>query len=421
MKILLLSYACEPGKGSEASTGWHWVTGLAQEHSVYVLTHPRGRESIERYLAAQPNPKLEFDFVKLPALLDPWQRDPGEKLIHFRYILWQFAMYAKARKLVKHTPFDLVHHVSWVTMTGPTFGWALGLPFIWGPVGSGQQAPLQMRRHLGAKGWVREALRNVQVRLIGLNPLANVAARKSRAAIATNLETYDALRKLRARSIHLIRDSAVDDHWVPESYPERPAREKPVITWLGRVESRKAPGLAIEAFAKARAEHPCELWIIGQGSLLEPSKKLAEQLGVSNDVRFWGRVPHDEVPKMLLDSDIFLFTSLRDTFPTVVLESMALGLPAVSLDHQGLRTLTDDAVIKVPVTDSETIVNDLAHALSQLVQAPAERRSRGYAAWENVQKEHLWRHRYESMRNVYDTALIQSPSPEEQFAYDRPS
>jgi glycosyltransferase involved in cell wall biosynthesis len=248
-----------------------------------------------------------------------------------------------------------------------------------------------------------------------------MAARKSIAALASNVDTYAALGRLGARNVQLLHDSAVDAHWTPEIFPKRPEREKPIIVWLGRLESRKAPGLAIEAFAKARAEHPCELWIIGQGSLLEPSKKLAEQLGVSNDVRFWGRVPHDEVPKMLLDSDIFLFTSLRDTFPTVVLESMALGLPAVSLDHQGLRTLTDDAVIKVPVTDAETIVNDLAHALSQLVQAPAERRSRGYAAWENVQKEHLWRHRYESMRNVYDTALIQSPSPEEQFAYDRPS
>lgn len=419
MKILLLSYACEPGQGSEAATGWHWAEGLARQHDVVMITHPRGRAAIERAIAEDPDLSLRPVYIDLPDRLDPWKKHPGERHIHARYIMWQIRMFAAARKLVSQEHFDLVHHVSWVTMTGPTLGWALGRPFIWGPVGSGQKAPLQMRRHLGTKSWVKEAIRNLQVTLVGLNPLARLTARKSVAAIASNLDTLRALKRIGAKHVHLIHDSAVDERWVPDEYPERSIREKPVIAWLGRVEARKAPGLAIEAFARMRQEHDAELWIIGQGSLVEPSRELARELGVEDDIRFWGRVPHNDVPRMLREADIFLFTSLRDTFPTVVLESMALGLPVVSLNHHGLRTLTDEAIAKVEVTDPESIVVDIARELGTLVADPELRRKRGIAAWENVRLEHRWSHRYRQMREVYESVLTPSPATGEAFVYDR--
>lgn len=298
-------------------------------------------------------------------------------------------------------------------MTGPTLGWALGLPFIWGPVGSGQTAPLQMRRHLGMKGWIVEALRNAEVKLVSLNPLSRMAARKSVAAIATNHETVDALKRLGARNIPFIYCSAVDDHWVPEQLPERPQRDKPIVAWLGRLEPRKTPGLAIEAFARVRAEQPCELWMIGEGSLLEPMQDLAQQLGMADDVRFWGRVPHGDIPKLLLDADMFLFTSLRDSCTAVVLEAMALGLPSVSIDHQGMRILPDDAVLKVPVSDADTIVDDLAQALAQLARSPEERARRALTSWRHVREHELWSHRYNAMRDVYAAVSLQLPIAEE--------
>lgn len=421
MKILLLSYSCDPTRGSEAGIGWRWVAGLAREHEVTVLTHPRGLASINQHLAEHPNPNIRVQTVEIPRFLDNWPEETGEHRIHTKYVLWQFWMYATARKLVRKEHFDLVHHVSWITMTGPTLGWALGRPFIWGPVGSGQKAPLNMRRHLGTKGWIKEAIRNMQVATVGLNPLARLTVRNSAAAIASNLDTHAALRKLGAKTVYLIHDSAVDDHWVPAEYPERPARNKPVILWLGRLEARKAPGLAIEAFARMRAEHEAELWIIGEGSLKEASRSLARQVGVEEDVTFWGSVPHKTVPDMLKSADVFLFTSLRDTFPTVVLEAMALGLPGVALNHHGLRTLTDDAVSKIEVTDPETVVDDLAKELGRLVANPELRRQRGIAAWENVRKEHLWSHRYQQMQEVYENVQVVPRTSMESLAHGHPS
>ncbi len=223
-KILVLSYGCEPGKGSEAGIGWQWANHLSEQHEVFVLTHPRGRAAIQAQLASDPRPRLHVKFVELPRFLDPWRLVPGEQAIQLRYIMWQAAAYRAARKIVATEDIDLVHHVSWTTMTGPTLGWALGKPFIWGPVGSGQRAPLQMRRFLGLKGWAREAIRNTQVATVTLNPLARAAAGRATLAFASNHDTYDRLQKLGAGPIRLQPDAAVDESWL---LPEAPTGSQP--------------------------------------------------------------------------------------------------------------------------------------------------------------------------------------------------
>ncbi|MGH6913046.1 MAG: glycosyltransferase family 4 protein [Geminicoccales bacterium] len=408
-RVLLLAYGCEPNRGSEAGIGWHWASQLSREHDVFLITHPRGRRGIQRELAANPRLRLRIRYVDLPAPVDPWRMIPGELLIQPRYILWQFAAYRAARKIVEREEIDLVHHVSWTTMTGPTLGWALGPPFVWGPVGSGQQAPLQMRRFLGGKGWLRELVRNQQVRFVGLNPLAVMAARRSEVAIASNPDTLVKLRELGADPVVLQPDAAVNTSWLASG--PRPARypERPIILWSSRMMARKAPGLAIEAFARLRQVRDAELWILGDGPLMHDCRKLAVELGVQADVRFWGWQPHDVVPGLLNEADIFLFTSLRDTCPMPVLEAMATGLSVVALDLHGIRYLPDEAVLKVPVGDPDDLVGDVAAGLLQLADLPQERAERGKAAWECIRDGHLWTHRYEGVQEVYASILGEAP------------
>lgn len=404
-RILLLSYGCEPNRGSEAGIGWHWAQHLSKTHDVILLTHPRGRRAIQAELAKDPRPRLRIRYVELPAMLDPWRLVPGEQLIQPRYIMWQFAAYKVARRIMEYEEIDLVHHVSWTTMTGPTLGWKLGKPFIWGPIGSGQQAPLQMRRFLGTKGWLREAFRNLQVKSVGFNPLARAAARHSAFTFASNPDTLRALKQLGADPIVLQPDAAVDFDWLAPAPPVPRDRDRLVIAWASRLMTRKAPGLAIEAFAKLRQERSAELWFLGDGPLISDCRELAAKLGVEQDVRFLGWVPHRQVKTVLSEADIFLFTSLRDTCPMPVMEAMACALPVIALDLHGIKNFPDEAVLKVPVGRPEDLVDDVAAALRLLANDPELRARRAAAAWECARSAHLWEHRYAGVERAYEMIL----------------
>ena len=50
-----------------------------------------------------------------------------------------------------------------------------------------------------------------------------------------------------------------------------------------------------------------------------------------------GWLPHQEAIAQYAWADAFVFSSLRDTTGTVVVEALAAGLPVICLDHQGVH------------------------------------------------------------------------------------
>src|SRR3954451_21643830 len=115
MRVLLMAYSCEPGRGSEPESGWNWATRLAQYYEVYVITHPHNRVGVNRALANACNPRLHVEFAKLPRWLDAWGAggDPSGIALIFNYMLWQVSSYLVARRLLRRLKFDVVHHVTW--------------------------------------------------------------------------------------------------------------------------------------------------------------------------------------------------------------------------------------------------------------------------------------------------------------------
>jgi glycosyltransferase involved in cell wall biosynthesis len=404
MKILLLAYSCFPGHGSEPEVGWNWASRLPEQHDVYLLTHTHCRERLTAELAARPRPRLRVHFVQLPLWIDPLPGTYREAGSAVRYALWQAAAFLFAAKLSRAVRFDVVHHVSWTTADGPTFMWALGLPFVWGPLGGGQRAPLQLRRYLGA-GWWRETLRNCRVWAARFNPLSHLTARTAQASLSCNPETTALLEWFGARNVELMGTNAIDPDWGPREAPRRERREAPIVLWIGRLDHRKATNLAIEAFANVRRRRAATLWICGDGHLMADLKALARELGVEADVQLLGRVPHDELPRRMAEADVFMFTSLRDSYPDAVLQAMACALPVLSLDHQGVAPMNDEAVRKVPVRTADQVVGDLAAALFELLDDFDLRQRMGRAAWQNIQEEHLWPGRVARMNRIYRSAV----------------
>ena len=75
--------------------------------------------------------------------------------------------------------------------------------------------------------------------------------------------------------------------------------------------------------------------VVGDGDDQPRLAALAHDLGVSDAVRFAGRVPDEELVDHYRLADLFVMPSSKEGFGIVFLEAMACGVPAVGLDVDG--------------------------------------------------------------------------------------
>ncbi len=98
-----------------------------------------------------------------------------------------------------------------------------------------------------------------------------------------------------------------------------------VIGHIGRFEDQKNHKKLLEIFAEILKLNPnSKLICIGSGSLLEESKKQAEELEISDDVLFLGN--RNDVEKVMQSFDVFVFPSLYEGFSITQIEVQANGL-----------------------------------------------------------------------------------------------
>lgn len=148
-----------------------------------------------------------------------------------------------------------------------------------------------------------------------------------------------------------------------------PVKKLKRIVCVGRLEEVKGHGFLIKAFAKLHCDD-WELSIVGDGSLSEELRNLANNLGIADRVFFHGHLI--DFRKELSEAEIYVLPSIKEGFPNALLEAMSVPLPCISTDFMGSENelLVDgENGIVVPVAD----VDALAKALKELVNDPTKR------------------------------------------------
>jgi glycosyltransferase involved in cell wall biosynthesis len=112
------------------------------------------------------------------------------------------------------------------------------------------------------------------------------------------------------------------------SRPARALRPPLVHLNVGSLYPVKGQAILIRAFARAVAP-PAVLRIVGAGPLRADLEKLASDLGVAERVAFLGEIPHERMPEVYRNADLFVQSSLHEAQGMAVLEAAACGLPAV--------------------------------------------------------------------------------------------
>lgn len=106
-------------------------------------------------------------------------------------------------------------------------------------------------------------------------------------------------------------------------------REK-IILYVGRFAWEKAPERLIKAFSLIDNVQGWQLHMAGDGPLLDDMKRLADKLGLSENIFFHGRT--NDVAGLFARSSIYVLPSLLEGFPNALCEAMSLGLPCICFD-----------------------------------------------------------------------------------------
>jgi len=254
----------------------------------------------------------------------------------WRYLLWQTLAYESAAELHKSIGFRHRSPCQLRFRECTASGSETGGPVYMGSDWRCAAAPVAFRHYFG-RSWPQEAIRSARVRLLRFWPSLRSAASASSVTLATNHETANLLRQLGAQDVRLWLDSGIPFEIVSNHRAPKSRTKELTLLWVGRMQPRKALPLALEALAAA-GDMNVRLWIAGDGEMRGSWEEYAKALHLEDRVEFLGRVPWDAMSSLYQNADAFLFTSLRDSFGTQVLEAMGHGLPVLTLDHQGVGT-----------------------------------------------------------------------------------
>jgi len=104
----------------------------------------------------------------------------------------------------------------------------------------------------------------------------------------------------------------------------------PVIVAVGRLIVKKDYPTLLRAFAGLEGERPARLIVLGEGRERPKLEALVKQLGLEGRVDLFGRTPNPFA--FLARADLFVLSSRFEGMPSVVIEALACGCPAVSTD-----------------------------------------------------------------------------------------
>ncbi|MEY4367799.1 MAG: hypothetical protein RLZ28_1214 [Actinomycetota bacterium] len=116
----------------------------------------------------------------------------------------------------------------------------------------------------------------------------------------------------------------------------------PRVLFVGRLDYEKHIHNLLKAVASLPAELGVLVEIVGDGSERKNLANLAEELGISQSVKFLGHVTEEELPRAYDRATVFAMPSIAELQSIATMEAMASGRPVVAADAMALPHLVHD-------------------------------------------------------------------------------
>lgn len=225
-----------------------------------------------------------------------------------------------------------------------------------------------------------------------------ICARASRCiVVSTPLKDYLVSIGVPAEKCFVMANGVDPEKFAPrEKNPafqqaQRIAADRFVVGFTGVLREWHGLDLLVEACARVKKSgRPVFLLVVGDGPYRPKFEELVAQNDLSDSVLVTGRVRHEQVPDFVSLFDVAV--SPRATFyasPMKVIEYMSLAKPVLVPRTPNFLDIVDENVNGATFRDGDA--GDIARALTELCDAPAQRRALGEDARRKVLTRLNWR------------------------------
>lgn len=376
-----MAYAISPYRGSEYSVAWNYVTHMSKDNELTVLygmsdNHMGETYTMEDYLSKHTIPNVRFIAVKPNkwANLLNWPNRHNILVYTFYYAfsVWQKTAYHVAKEIVKKEHFDLIHNVGPIGYREPGYLWKLGLPYVWGPVGGANNAPVQLMKRMPLLGKGKQMFRSFA------NTIQfHTKHRLKRALAATNvLLTATSENQRMFQQVHHKRSFCLPENCISGAINlDRRKFTSPEyyrLIVIGTLDARKSVGIFLEALTQVKHREMLRVDIVGEGPLEDILQRYAKRHGLADFITWHGKLPRAEAVKVFNSAHLHVITSVSEGNPTTIWEAMSYGVPTMSFDHCGMHdTICDRCGIRVPISERyEDCVKTIATEIDNLLEHP---------------------------------------------------
>ena len=162
--------------------------------------------------------------------------------------------------------------------------------------------------------------------------------------------------------------------------------------------------LAFSEFLQFENNPDAVLLVIGDNGQREYLEQLTRKLGMSDRIKFPGRIDNIQVPDYLSVADVALSTSTRVNMNNSTIEAMACGKPVIAFDCGN----TSDRLIQNMETGlfaRSGDIHDLAAKMLKLYREPELREKIGKQARQFIISHRTWERRIKTELEVYEKLL----------------
>jgi len=159
--------------------------------------------------------------------------------------------------------------------------------------------------------------------------------------------------------------------------------DMPYIGVISRLSSEKGINRLIDSFAELAKKIDSRLLIIGDGQERRSLEDLAKKYKIENRINFLGW--QDNPFKYLVNTKLFVLSSVYEGFPNVILEAMACGIPVITLRSSGgIREIIDHGKDGILVNSNDPI--DLSGTIYNLLSNKVLRENISQQAYRKIDR-----------------------------------